>query len=239
MVDAINPIDLVRQQTNPATSTVGGQTLSGDFNTFLKLFTTQLQNQDPTEPMDTNQITQQLAQFSTVEQQAQTNKNLLTLVKAQQQTQLSTAVSYIGREIETEGNTSTLLGGQATFSYFLPENGQTAEVIITNSAGRAVFKGQGSLDKGRNLVLWDGTNSFNSEQEPDGKYTITVTATNAAGEKMTVDTRAVGVVTGVETGEDGALKLTMGDVEVPYDEILAVRDPIYLDLGTDNAENES
>ena len=152
-----------------------------------------------------------------------------------QQTQLSTAVSYLNREVETEGNTGTLGAGQATFSYFLPESGQSAQVTITNSAGRAVFNGQGSLDKGRNLVVWDGTNSFNGDVEPDGKYTITVKAKNAAGNDMTADTRAVGIVTGVESGKDGAIKLTVGDLEVPFDQILAVREPILLDLGTDNA----
>lgn len=229
----------ISQETNPATASIGGNGLNGDFNTFLKLFTVQLQNQDPTQPLDTNQITQQLAQFSTVEQQAKTNQGIEKLIKAQQQTQLSTAVSYLGREVETEGNTSTLVQGQATFSYFLPEEAQSAQVIITNAAGRAVFQGQGSLDKGRNLVVWDGTNSFNGDDEPDGKYTITVKAYDATGDTMEVDTRAVGIVTGVESADDGSIKLSVGDVEVPFDQILAVRDPLYLDLGTGNADDES
>lgn len=236
---SVSAIDLINQRTNPSTSSVGGNGLNGDFNTFLRLFTVQLQNQDPTQPMETNEITAQLAQFSMVEQQARTNQGMDKLIAAQQQTQLSTAVSYLNREIETVGNTSTLLGSQATFSYFLPADAQSATVTITNSAGRAVFQGQGSLSKGRNLVVWDGKNSFNGNLEEDGKYTISVKATNAAGDTMEVDTRAVGIVTGVEAAKDGTIKLTMGDVEVPFDEVLAVRDPIYLDLGTGNASNDT
>ncbi|MBN8542686.1 MAG: flagellar hook assembly protein FlgD [Alphaproteobacteria bacterium] len=229
------PIDAISQTTNPSTATVAGTGLSGDLNTFLKLFTVQLQNQDPTNPLDTNEMTSQLAQFSTVEQQARTNQGIEKLIAAQQQTQLSTAVSYLNREVETEGNTGTLSAGQATFSYFLPESAQSAQVTITNAAGRAVFNGQGSLDKGRNLVVWDGTNSFNGDDEPNGKYTITVKAKNAAGNDMDVDTRAVGIVTGVESSKEGKILLSVGDVEVPFDEILAVRDPVIVDLGTGNA----
>ncbi|MFZ4124559.1 MAG: flagellar hook assembly protein FlgD [Rickettsiales bacterium] len=228
-------IDVISQKTNPSTATVSGTGLSGDLNTFLKLFTVQLKNQDPTDPLDTNQMTAQLAQFSTVEQQSKTNQGIEKLIAAQQQTQLSTAVSYLNREVETKGNTGTLNSGQATFSYFLPESAQSSQVTITNAAGRAVFNGQGSLDKGRNLVVWDGKNSFNGNAEPNGKYTITVKAKNAAGNDMTVDTRAVGIVTGVESSKDGKIMLSVGDVEVPFDEILAVRDPVIVNLGTGNA----
>lgn len=228
-------INAISQTTNPSTASVSGQGLNGDINTFLTLFTVQLQNQDPTDPLDTNEITAQLAQFSTVEQQARTNQGIETLIAAQQQTQLSTAVSYLNREVETQGNTGTLGGGQATFSYFLPASAQSAQVTITNAAGRAVFNGQGSIDRGRNLVVWDGTNSFNGEVEPNGRYTISVNAIDAAGDDIVVDTRAVGIVTGIESAQDGRISLTVGDVEVPFDEILAVREPILLNLGTENA----
>jgi flagellar basal-body rod modification protein FlgD len=225
----------ISQQNNPATNTVGGQGLSGDLNTFLMLFTTQLQNQDPTKPLETNEITAQLAQFSSVEQQVKTNQSIDKLVNAQKQTQLSTAVSYLNKEVETSGNTGTLQAGQATFSYFLPANTASAQVTITNAAGRAVFQGQGTLLKGRNLVVWDGKNSFNQNMEPNGKYTISIAAKDANQNTLTVDTRSVGIVTGVESGSNGAVSLTVGNVQVPFDQILAVREPVALNLGTGNA----
>jgi len=225
----------ISQQNNPATNTVGGQGLSGDLTTFLKLFTTQLKNQDPTKPLETNEITAQLAQFSSVEQQVRTNQSIDKLVNAQKQTQLSTAVSYLNKEVETSGNTGTLQAGQATFSYFLPANTASAQVTITNAAGRAVFQGQGTLLKGRNLVVWDGKNSFNQNMEPNGKYTISIAAKDANQNTLTVDTRSVGIVTGVESGSNGAVSLTVGNVQVPFDQILAVREPVALNLGTGNA----
>jgi flagellar basal-body rod modification protein FlgD len=225
----------LNQKNNPATNTTQGQGLSGDLNTFLRLFTTQLQNQDPTQPLETNEITAQLAQFSTVEQQVKTNTSIDKLVATQKQTQLSTAVSYINKEIESSGNTGTLQGGQATFSYFLPANTSSALVTITNAAGRAVFQGQGTLLKGRNLVVWDGKNSFNQNTEPNGKYTISIAAKDANNKTLTVDTRSVGIVTGVETDSTGIVKLNVGDVSVPFDQILAVREPVLLNLGTQNA----
>jgi flagellar basal-body rod modification protein FlgD len=230
-----NNLNLLTQANNPSTNTVAGQGLSGDLNTFLKLFTTQLQNQDPTEPLDTNQISTQIAQFSAVEQQVKTNSGIDQLIAAQKQTQLSTAVSYLNKEVETLGNTSTLQGGQATFSYFLPVAATSSEVIITDLNGRAVFKGAGTLDKGRNLVVWDGKNSFNQNSEPNGVYRITVNAKDSNGNTITSSTRAVGIVTGVESDSAGAVSLTVDDRQVPFDQILAVRDPVQLNLGTGNA----
>jgi flagellar basal-body rod modification protein FlgD len=230
-----NNLNLLTQADNPSTNTVAGQGLSGDLNTFLKLFTTQLQNQDPTQPLDTNQISAQLAQFSAVEQQVKTNSGLDKLIAAQRQTQFSTAVSYLNKEVETLGNTSTLQGGQATFSYFLPVAANSSEVIISDMTGRVVFKGPGTLDQGRNLVVWDGKNSFNQNTEPNGVYKITVNAKNANGDNITASTRAVGIVTGVESDNTGAVSLLVDSKPILFDKILAVREPVQLNLGTGNA----
>lgn len=208
-----------------ASGTDAGSKLNADFNFFLKMLTTQLQHQDPSEPMDTSQMTQQIATFSGVEQQVQTNSRLDQLLASNQQSQLGTAVSYIGREVETEGNTGSVIGGQGAFSYVLPEEAKTVSVVITNAAGKAVFSGAGTATKGRNTVVWDGKNSITGAQEPDGTYTVQVTAKNAAGVAITPDIRAVGIVEGVETDENGSVVLTVGDIKVKYDEILAVRAP--------------
>lgn len=302
--------------------------INKDFDFFLKMLTTQLQNQDPTEPMDVSQMTQQIATYSGVEQQIKTNKSLEALLQSNKQSQLSTAVSYIGKEVETDGNVGTLrkaqdgtqtgvadftydlpegvasttvtiknaagdvvytgngpiakgenavkwngistvdnkqvpagdytievvaknaagedmgsinTGGsgkltysateyaQAVFSYMLPKGSQSAKITILNSAGQAVFTGDGTLKDGRNVVVWDGKNSFTGDMSAEGKYTIQVKAKNAKGEDITVETRAVGVVDTVETGADGGIILNVGDAQVKYEDILAVRDatPFY------------
>jgi len=225
-------IGSISQQNNPSTSSIGNNNGTlGDYETFLRLFTVQLQHQDPTQPLDTNQMTQQLAQFSAVEQAVKQNDNLTTLINTQRQNQLSTAVSFIGAEVETSGNSGDLIGSQAAFSYVLPREAGSVQITLTDKNGRAVYQGQGTLAEGRNIVIWDGKNSFTGKQEPDGTYSITVKAKDAADNEITPDARAVGVVTSVETDKDGNILVGIGERTVKYDEILAVRVPTRVDLG--------
>lgn len=210
--------------------------LSSDLNFFLRLLTTQLQNQDPTEPVDNAQLTQQIAQYSGVEQQVQTNSNLEKLLSQQTQSQLSTAVSYIGKEVETEGNTGTLDQGQAVFSFTLNKQATSSKITITNDKGQAVYQGNGPVRVGRNTVIWDGVSSFDGSVEPSGTYTISVEATNEKGEKIDAKAFAVGVVNAVETDKDGNIKLSVGDTTFDYSSIVAVRERTPI-IGTNNASS--
>lgn len=226
----------------PAASTAAADatTLNGDFNFFLKMLTTQLKNQDPTEPMDVSQMTGQIAQYSMVEQQVKANKNLEALLTSNKQSQLATAVSYIGKEVETDGNTGNLIAGQATFSYQLPKAAHAVLVTVKDSTGRAVFQGAGTTKEGANLVVWDGLNSFTDEYEADGEYTIAVEAKDAEGKTIESDTRAVGTVVSVQNTKDGVITLTVGTVQVPFDQILAVRLPTRVELpGGEEEEGSS
>lgn len=222
--DSVSGLDLLSQTKNPSKAELASKQLTSDYTFFLKMLTTQLQNQDPTEPMDVSQMTQQIATYTGVEQAVQTNKLLESMIAGQKQSQLGTAVSYIGREVEMEGNTGSLYYGQATFSYTLPHEAENVQLTITNSKGQAVFSGDGPKVNGRNVVVWDGKNSFTGETMPSGKYTITVKAKDAAGKDISATTHSVGIVTTVETDKDGAIKLTVGDQVVDFDKIVAVRD---------------
>jgi flagellar basal-body rod modification protein FlgD len=197
--------------------------LASDINFFLKLLTTQLKNQDPSSPLDTNQFTQQIAQYSSVQQQVNTNSNLEKLLAANKQSGVSTAVGYIGKEIESKGNSGTVVGGQGAFSYILPKIANSAEITITNAIGQVVFRGNGDTKSGRNIVVWDGKNSTNGNQEPDGTYKITVNALDPAGKPILAETRSVGIVSGVETDSSGNTLLTSGDSSVNFSDVLAVR----------------
>ena len=212
--------------STPSVATNDAATISGDFNFFLRLLTTQLRNQDPTEPLDVSEMTAQIAQYSGVEQQVKTNANLETLINSNKQSQLATAVSYIGKEVETEGNTGNLIQGQATFSYQLSKPAQSVTITVRDSAGRAVFQGAGTTREGQNLVVWDGVNSFTSQAEADGEYTISVAAKDGDGKDIIADTRAVGTVASVQNDRSGNITLTVGTVEVPFDQVLAVRLPV-------------
>lgn len=233
--------------TTSTSASAAQDQISSDFNFFLTMFTTQLQNQDPTSPLDPNEFTQQIAQFSTVQQAVVTNQNLEKLIASNNQSAAATAVNYIGKEIESTGNTGVVSGGQGAFSYILPEAAQSVQITIKNSSGQVVFTGAGQTSSGRNVAVWDGVNSTTGAQEPDGVYSISISATNAAGKTITPETRAVAVVSGVETDSAGTVQLITAAGNVAYDQVLAVRSPTYVDLsygtntssssGTDTSSN--
>src|SRR5213596_2070497 len=90
--------------------------LAGNFDTFLKLLTTQLKNQNPLDPLDTNQFTQQLVQFAGVEQQLRTNDQLTALLALQQTAQSTQALTFVGKTAVVDGNTAALSHGLATWN---------------------------------------------------------------------------------------------------------------------------
>src|SRR5579859_3767338 len=92
-------------QTAQAAATAGSQQLAGNFSTFLQLLTTQLQNQNPLDPLDTNQFTQQLVEFASVEQQVNMNSNLQTLISLQQTAEATSAMQLIGLTASVKSNT--------------------------------------------------------------------------------------------------------------------------------------
>lgn len=220
----LNANTTTASSTSSASSAAGSQAqLSSDINFFLKLLTTQLKNQDPSSPLDTNQFTQQIAQYSSVQQQVNTNSNLEKLLAANKQSSASTAVGYIGKEIESRGNTGEVSGGQGAFSYILPKAANSAEITITNATGQVVFKGNGDTKSGRNIVVWDGTNSSTGSKEPDGTYKIAVNALDPAGKPILAETRSVATVIGVETDAAGNTLLSAGQGTVNFNDVLAVR----------------
>ncbi len=217
-------LDLVKQDTNPSKAKTDRQKLAEDFDQFLLLLTTQLQNQDPTDPLDTNEFTNQLVMFSQVEQSIATNTNLEQLVSLQQAKGVDAAVSYIGQVVEADGNGGFLANGNAPFVYTLPEAAEEVKVIITNSAGQAVFSGNGSTNLGKNLVTWDGINSFTGQTMPDGSYNILLKAVGLDGGELEVTTSTTGRVSAVEIDDDGQVLLTVGNLLVPIENVNAVRE---------------
>src|SRR6266851_10377747 len=115
-------------------------TLAGNFQTFLTLLTTQLQNQNPLDPLDTNQFTQQLVQFASVEQQLKTNDQLTTLVSLQKTAQSTQALGFVGKTAVVEGSTATMTKGAASWLLGVKTN-SNVNISITNSTGQTVFSG--------------------------------------------------------------------------------------------------
>jgi flagellar basal-body rod modification protein FlgD len=207
--------------TTSTNSTKSLQKLGTDFNSFLTLLTTQLKNQSPTDPVDANQFTQQLVQFAGVQQQVQGNATLEKILAAVQGNQVSSAASYVGTTIQATGSKGALVGGKAQFGYDLPLGAGKAEVSITNSAGQVIFNGIGSVNRGSNLVLWDGKNSFTGRTEPDGVYSISVKATDANGKSVAANPFTVGKVDSASI-KDGTVILNIGALEVEASKVISI-----------------
>jgi flagellar basal-body rod modification protein FlgD len=191
-VASISPA--VTSAITSATSATGvdQDTLAKNFSQFLTLLTTQLKHQNPLEPLDTNQFTQQLVQFAQVEQQLKQNDQLATLVALQKTAQSTAALGFVGETVVVDGSTASLANGQANWSLNVPKPA-TVTVNIKNSTGQNVFSGSYSMLAGVNDFTWDGKSS-NGTQWPAGNYTMTVTAKDVSGQAITVPTEVEGVV---------------------------------------------
>jgi len=219
---------MILDNVSTSTATADGraaadkQKLDNDLNRFLTLLVTQLQNQDPLEPLDANEFTSQLVQFASVEQQIYQNANLEKLLAAQNGSQLTTSVGYIGHLVEASGSALPLQDGTAEAIYRLPEAAAEARITIRDEDGRAVYSAPVAKDAGEHAVVWDGRDQ-NGRQLPDGSYRFQIDARDRTGAAMTVAQGFSGVVTGVASGTDGTV-LQLGGMELPLDQVTAVRE---------------
>lgn len=178
--------------------------IADNFDTFLQLLTAQLKNQNPLDPLDTNAFTQQLVQFSSVEQQLKTNDFLSALVQANTNSVQTNAVAYIGKTVAADGVRSELVNGKAVWNFSL-EDAATATVTIKDKDGNVVYTEKGNLQAGQGQFTWNGKTSTGGKA-PDGSYTISMTGINAEGKTVPISTQFTGVVTGVDfTGSEPVL----------------------------------
>jgi flagellar basal-body rod modification protein FlgD len=179
--------------SNAATSNNG---IANNFTQFLQLLTTQLKNQNPLDPLDTNQFTQQLVQFAQVEQQLKSNDQLATLVSLQQTTQQTQALGFVGQTVAVDGSTQNLTNSFAKWSFNVSKPA-TAKVSITDSTGQTVYTSNYTVQAGPQTFEWDGVGSDN-KRYPDGKYKMTVTATDTNGQSIGISPEIVGTVDSVD-----------------------------------------
>jgi flagellar basal-body rod modification protein FlgD len=208
--------------TAQAASVVGSQQLSGDFNTFLTLLTTQLQNQDPLSPMDTSQFTSQLVEFASVEQQINMNTNLQALISMQQTSDSLQALQLVGANVTINSNTATLseaTSSPATWGFSSPSPA-TGAVTITSSTGQVAFTGTTALSAGNQTYTWNGQGN-NGVTWPDGNYTLSITATGANGQPVTVSTQVQGTISSVNITQNPPM-ITVGGQNYPISAIQSI-----------------
>jgi flagellar basal-body rod modification protein FlgD len=194
--------------------------LSGNFSTFLTLLTTQLKNQDPTSPMDSNAFTQQLVMYSQVEQQIDSNANLKTLISQGTSNAAAVTTGYLGKKVSITNGSASLSGGAANWTYNLATDAGGTQLSITDANGKIVYTGAGETASGNHSFSWDGKDT-NGNQLADGTYKLAVTASDAAGSAVTSTVASAGTVSQIDlTG--ATPQLIIGNMEVGVGDIAAV-----------------
>jgi flagellar basal-body rod modification protein FlgD len=206
---------------NSASTTTTSTGIADNFQTFLTLLTTQLQNQNPLDPLDTNQFTQQLVQFAGVEQQLKSNEQLKALIALEKSTQSTNALIYVGNTVAVDGSTQKF-DGIATWN-LKAEKSATAAVTITNSTGQTVYSGNFPLDGGNASFVWDGKGN-DGTQWPAGAYKLTATAKDSAGKDVGIATEIQGIVDSVDLTASPPL-LSIGGENYTTDQIRRVLRP--------------
>lgn len=209
--------------TTPSAASADKAKIEKDMNQFLKLLVTQLQHQDPLQPMDANQFTQQLVQFASVEQQIAQNANLEQLVTMQKGALMGSAINYLGSMVEVSGASMTLQGGSAAAMYTLPESATKTTITVTDANGNRVLSLAGDTTSGSHTFTWYGQTT-SGQQLPDGTYNFAVSATRADGSSIDVTTRVLGLVSGILTDGDEPT-LVIGGEQVALSDVLSVNLP--------------
>jgi flagellar basal-body rod modification protein FlgD len=199
------------------TSALGG--LSNNFSDFLSLLMTQLQNQDPSSPMDSNQFTSELVQFSSVEQQISTNTDLTQLIQLTQASQVEQSASMIGKPVTVTSTQLSLQHSTAAINF----NTTTAEpvaIAVYNSAGSQVQTATLTSAVGNNTWTWNGQNATGGTM-PDGPYSVTVNALGVSGSVSQVPFTVTGTATSV-VNNSGTVQVQMGGLTLPFSAVDSV-----------------
>lgn len=197
--------------------------LADSEETFMKLLTTQLKNQDPLSPMDSTQFIGQLVQMTSVEQQIYGNQLLESLV-GQGSGSMQSAVGLIGKTVTAEGNTITLApGGQAQWDYTLPSTATNATLSVVDASGRVVWTGAADKAAGTHDFNWDGKSNSGASLPP-GDYRLQVSATGSDGSTITPITYVTGTASAIEL-INGVPTVTIGKTKAPVSSVIGVSTP--------------
>jgi flagellar basal-body rod modification protein FlgD len=196
--------------------------LNSSYSTFLTLLTTQLQNQDPTAPMDSNTFTQELVSMNGVQQQLLTNQLLQQMVTNTGGTSVASSVDLIGQTVTASTSSATLSGGSASWSYNMPSTAAQGTAMITDSNGNTVWTGALSqLSAGNDTFTWNGRTTTGTQLADGGTYTLSISAADASGNAVSPTISISGVVKSLQQ-VNGVAEAQVGATLVPISSITGV-----------------
>jgi flagellar basal-body rod modification protein FlgD len=210
--------------TASAQSTTGQGTdaltsLSSNFSSFLNLLMTQLQNQDPTSPMDANSFTTELVQFSGVEQQINTNTSLTQLIQLTQEADVTQSSAMLGKQVAVQSTEMPLQNGTGTLNFTAP-TAEPVSIVVQNANGVTLQQVNVNAAQGANTWHWNGATS-NGQTLPDGAYTVVVSAGGSGAAATNLPFTVVGTATGVTTANN-SVNLQLGALSVPFTAVTSV-----------------
>jgi len=217
---ATSPITTTSGLAEKANNTANqGLKLAEDFQQFLTLLTTQLQNQDPLSPMDSTEFTNQLVQFTQVEQQINSNQKLDSLLALQLSSISSVALGYVGMDISYISADMNFDGTTPVdINYALATDAVSCKVNVYDEEGDLVYTGDAPKDTGTNKYTWNGKNNEGTTVEA-GTYTVKIAAADKEGKTIENSTVVTGHVRGIET-QNGVVYVLVGERAVALSSIV-------------------
>ncbi len=201
----------------------GGRNDTIDQNEFMTLLVTQLQNQDPLNPLDSAQFSAQLAQFASLEQLTQINRGIEALSSGADAPALGDAVSLLGREVTARVERLDVSGGaSAPLELRLDAPAEVTVELRTETGRLAGTVLVGRLEAGSQVV--DLASFPGGESLADGRYALRIQAVGPGGQTQDLEAAIRGVVTGVRI-EEGAPVLAVGTQEVRVEDVRTIRQP--------------
>ncbi|MCA9541556.1 MAG: flagellar hook assembly protein FlgD [Myxococcales bacterium] len=201
----------------------GGAPTSVEKEAFLKLLVAQVGNQDPLAPQGTEQFVQQLTQFSTLEQLMNLNSGMNNLALGQLSNNSQEAVRFVGREVIARGDAVALDGaGPVPVRYSVEPEAETVTLTIyPEGSDEPVRQVQVDGSRGDGTFDWDGTDDL-GRPVVEGRYRVSIEATDAEGTPLTADTFVRGLVTGVRF-DNGYPELMIGDRRLRMSDVIEAR----------------
>ena len=198
--------------------------LGQNFETFLTLLTAQLQNQDPLSPLDANQFTEQLVQYSQVEQQIRMNEQLGALLTQNTAAQAGGALAYLGQIATIDSNIAGLTDAGASWRVGAAEGASAARFTVLDSSGRAIFQTTAPMARGQSTFTWDGLRS-DGVRASNGAYRLVAEGVMDNGERVPLSVSVEEPIIAVSFANGAPELMTAGGARA-FEEVRAIRNPL-------------